>query len=1073
MFRRRSSGGTLASNIILLTLLMVSLTVTMGALTALGGVYDLARGEVSARHTAYLHAVVGDVSLRLDPAGRLVSRAISVAVDPRDGAIDRGALAAQFDTGVEYVDRLMFVQRDGTVISAHPAFQAPREGIDNPVVAAAVPDRPIYHYERVPGSLESWLWVARSVAGHDDLVMLARVRSGFVQLVVDRFSDAADGRSVMLVTPYGVTVAQSGGMAAPMRESVVFTPEEPGADSGTVSAVVDDGSVVWGRWADIAQYEGLEWRALIFEPRSVMVLATVRALTPAVVALALSGLFSLVLAAVFAGKLVSPLTRLEERAREAVTGAYVHQLASDRSDEVGRLAEAFNAIAVRLNALHDLAQLLASSSRLDQVLDGIVATIGHLVRSASVAVFLVDDQSGTLSLARSNASAGGSPPAIPLAADTWLVDAMHSSGPEVRLSLGADMASLVPGEYGRSVTVLTAPLVVGTEPLGVVVVIESAGHGFTDAETEMIRTFSAQAAVAVHNSRLFEIETRSRTEAEVLRAVAEQLSRPQALGAALRSVREPTSILLGASGDAMAVFKRSAFGLPAARDTVREQMLTEAWRQVATPGRPTVVLERGEAGPSDTFLDGFEASRALVAAVEFDGEPCAVLAFARRGERRFTARDHRLAAAIASQVSLAFESAFHYERARSKAESLETIFRISQVVSSSLQAKVVLNRVLDVVQRVFEADAVSLMTYDTDAQKLRTEMARGLVSSAILRYAADSGTDLVGQVFSGGEPVRVDDLITHGGEVCTLAHEQGMRSLISVPLLARGRSIGVLTVFSTAKGAFSDEDMGLLHTFASQAALAIDTAKLYGKEHMVASVLQASILPDTLPEFEEIESSSVYLPAGVEADIGGDYYDLFCGPEGSIFTVMGDVCGKGVAAATKTSMIKYTVRGLVAAGLGPARVLSEVNKAVASSGDPSDIVTLWIGAIDTDNRVLHYANGGHPAALLRKADGVILRLPPTGPLLGAMALAPYEQESVAVEEGDLLLLYTDGVTEARRGNKFFGEGRVRSALKRGRDADGVTQELLAALDRFVPGTIRDDAAVLAVRIRAKLAPGEG
>lgn len=1067
MFRRRSRGATLASSIILLTLLMVSLTVTIGTLTALGGVYDLARREVSARHVAYLQAMTGDVALRLDPAGRLVTRSISVAIDPRDGSVDRNTLAAQFDTGVEYVDQLMLLDRSGVVISAYPTFQTPREGVENPILAAAVTDAPVYFYEQVPGTLGARLWVARAVAGHDDLVMIARVRSAFLQPIVDRFSDSAEGRWVMISTSENAAIAQSTGVPAPVPGSLVFTGTDNVQGQGTVSAVMSDESVVWGHYAEITQYTGLDWRVVIVEPRATMISAALRALAPAVGALLLSGMVSLVLAGVFARRLVAPLRHLEARAREAVTGAYVRQLASERNDEVGRLATAFNAIAVRLNALHDLSQLLASSSRLDQVLDGIVATISHIVDTANIGVFLIDDQAGTLALARARTAVPSVVPSVPLVSDAWLVEAMHTADPEVRLSPGTDIATLVPGEYGRIVTVLTAPLVVGTEPLGVVVVIEEEEKRFSEAEIEMIRTFSAQAAVAVHNSRLFEIETRSRTEAEVLRAVSEQLSRPQALTEALKKVRETASILLGASADAMAVFDRPAFGLGPTTNAAREAMLVGAWKQAVTPGRPTTVLERGDSDEGDSFLDHFGASSALLAGVEFGGEPCAVLAFVRKGERHFNARDHRLAAAVASQVSLAFESAFHFERARSRAENLETIFRISQVVSSSLQAKVVLNRVLDVVQRVFAADAVSLMTYDTGAQKVSTEMARGLVSSAMLHFETDTGVDVPGRVFSSGEPMRIDDLLAHGTPLCKLGHEQGMRSLVAVPLLARGRSIGVLTVFSTAGGAFSDEDMGLLHTFASQAALAIDTAKLYGKEHLVASVLQASILPQTLPDFDEIETSSVYLPAGVEADIGGDYYDLFRGPDGSIFMVMGDVCGKGVVAATKTSMIKYSVRGLVAAGLGPARVLSEVNAAVSGTGDTSDIVTLWIGAYNADEGVLRYANGGHPPALLKQGDGTIVRLPPTGALLGAMAGAQYDEERIPVCGGDVLLLYTDGVTEARRGNKFFGEGRVRQSLRRGKDTDGVTQELLSSLDRFVPGAIRDDAAVLAVRARSK------
>ncbi len=1065
MIGRKDRAQSLASSVMLLTLVMAMLSVSVVSLAALAGVYDLARSQVSGRHQAYLHALQGDIALRLDPARRLVTRAIAVSVDADTGNVDRSALAAQFDTGIEFVDQLLLVHSDGSVVSAYPTFRAPRSVQDLTIVADAPAGEVIFYFERSANAADFRLWAARAIEGESGLVMLARVRSGFLRPVVDRFADAEISRWVLILDSEEPAVA-SVGASGLVSESVTFEPGGESPAEGTVSAVAVDESIVWGHYLDIEGFSGLEWRAVIVEPRSSMVMVTMMSLVPAVLALLASGLTMLILVGVFARRLVAPLTHLEERAREAVTGAYVRPLQSERTDEVGRLASAFNAIALRLNALHDLSQLLASSSRLDQVLDGILSAMGHIVGTANVAVFLIDEPAGVLILARARDLAEDNAEGIPLAGGSWIVESVHAADPEVRTVFREDVSTLVPGEYEATVTVLTAPLIVGTEPLGVVLVIEDGRRTFSEAETEMVRTFSAQAAVAVHNSRLFEIETRSRTEAEVLRAVAEQLARPNALADSLEVIRETSAILLGSSSTVFAVFDRDAVGLPKATDAALEHAALDAWdaekRQAAT-----TVIEPGSSDSAAYLLKRCSGAAALLAVVEMGGKPLAILAFMRMGDRRFTLRDHRLAGALANQLSLAFESSYHFERASKRAMNLETIFRISQAVGSSLQTKVVLNQVLDVVQKIFTAEAVSLMTYDPTSGRIVTEMARGMISTDILHYETDPGSDMPGIVFSSGEPSRMGALCADDEGLARLACAQGLRSSLSVPLLARGRSIGVLTALSTIENAFTEEDMGLLHTFAAQAALAIDTAKLYGKEHMVASVLQASILPHTLPEFAEIESSSVYLPAGVEADIGGDYFDLFRGPTGSIFIVIGDVCGKGVAAATKTSMIKYTVRGLVAAGLGPDRVISEVNRMVTQTQDTSDIVTLWVGEFDPDAGILAYANGGHPPALMRRAsDNSIVRFPPTGALLGAMETAPYDLEQVPVWPGDVLLLYTDGVTEARRGNKFFGEGRVERVLRGSSDANDVTQRLLSALDRFVPGAIRDDAAMLAVRIIA-------
>jgi sigma-B regulation protein RsbU (phosphoserine phosphatase) len=174
------------------------------------------------------------------------------------------------------------------------------------------------------------------------------------------------------------------------------------------------------------------------------------------------------------------------------------------------------------------------------------------------------------------------------------------------------------------------------------------------------------------------------------------------------------------------------------------------------------------------------------------------------------------------------------------------------------------------------------------------------------------------------------------------------------------------------------------------------------------------------------------------------------------------VCGKGVYAATKTSMIKYVVRALVAAGMGPAAIVGEVNNMIAESGDPSDIVTLWVGCYDAAEETLTWANGGHPPGLLLRESGELVRLEVTGALLGAMHHAPYEESSVPVGAGDKVLLYTDGVTEARRGNIFFGEERVASVLAQSGSADQIARNLLAAVHAYVQGELRDDVAVLVV-----------
>ena len=382
-----------------------------------------------------------------------------------------------------------------------------------------------------------------------------------------------------------------------------------------------------------------------------------------------------------------------------------------------------------------------------------------------------------------------------------------------------------------------------------------------------------------------------------------------------------------------------------------------------------VVIEASEDVGGDAILEATGAARLLVIPVSIESQHGAVLVVSMRSET-IGAREVEIADAVANEIALALENAYLYERAIARAVNLETIFRISQAVGSSLQVNVVLNRVLDVVQKILSADAVALMTYDARKRLICTAMARGAVSADIVGLNLAPGEDVPGYVFSTGEPASFLDLQESMGGIAGNAAAHGLRSMLAVPMLARGRSIGVLVVFSADAGAFSDEDMNVLQTFASQAALAADTARMYSREHEVASILQASILPGDLLECDEIDAASVYEPAGADVEIGGDYYDLFRSADGCIWFAIADVCGKGVVAATKTSMIKYSVRSLVAAGLGPASALGEVNRMISETGEASDIVTVWVGRYDPRTGELSWSSGGHPPAVLLR-DGAV------------------------------------------------------------------------------------------------------
>lgn len=829
-----------------------------------------------------------------------------------------------------------------------------------------------------------------------------------------------------------------------------------------------------GYYADVTNVPGLAWRVLVLDRTEDAMVRARQALLPAALAFLAAACVSILSVFVWSRRLVRPLTTFERRAREVASGGYARPIDVHREDEVGGAVEAFNEMSVRLNSLQDMAQLLAGGSNLSDVLDSVLSATSHILGTGEVAVFLVDEHHTAVDLAAGHGvRRPGTSYRVPLDAPSPIATAL-ADRKMVSFRAPAD-------EWGREVfdlfdadperQAVAAPLIVGDEMVGVIVVVSEGSHSFSDAKTETLKAFSAHAALAVQNSRLFAQERASRTRAEALREIAEFIAGPIDLEEALERVGSLAADLLGMSGHALAIADRAGFGLERAEDSERHARLLELWGTSAQRSGekvarldPVRVLDGTVDSRVCEFLGAGDRTIVLVPLVREDAVTGVLALTSQSDTAALDAHDIALARTIGGEMSLALENAWLLQQARSRAANLETIFRISQAVSSSLQLSVVLNRVLDVVQKIFSADAVSLMAYDAASRSITTSMARGVSSRDMLYLTVQPGQDLPGVVFAQGSPVSHGDLAEVDTPLARLAAGQGLHSMLAVPLLARGRSIGVLSVFAQEPSAFTGEDMELLLTFAVQAALAIDTAGLYGREHHVATVLQASILPDRPPTIAGLETHAFYLPVGLDAEIGGDFYDLFQMRDGRTVIAIGDVCGKGVLAATKTSMIKYSLRGMVSAGATPAEALTELNRLVSVSEDPSDIVTAWIGFLDVSAGSLTYADAGHPPALLHHmTDGGIERLGPTGPLLGALATSSYSEVSVVVRPGDLLLTYTDGVTEARRDGEFFGEDRVRDTVGRAATAEQAVSDLLEQLSVFSSGVMRDDAAVLAVR----------
>jgi serine phosphatase RsbU (regulator of sigma subunit) len=247
------------------------------------------------------------------------------------------------------------------------------------------------------------------------------------------------------------------------------------------------------------------------------------------------------------------------------------------------------------------------------------------------------------------------------------------------------------------------------------------------------------------------------------------------------------------------------------------------------------------------------------------------------------------------------------------------------------------------------------------------------------------------------------------------------------------------------------------------------SARLYKQRSAIARTLQNSLLPPVLPEIPGIESAALYRPAGEGTDVGGDFYDLFSVADDEWIAVIGDVCGKGAEAAAVTALARYTIRAAAVRRRSPAAILSWLNDSMCRQDLGGRFCTITCVHLDTSRPVLRVAVacGGHPPALVRRADGDVAEIGVPGTLLGLVPDPQLEDRRSELHPGDAIVLFTDGITDARAPERVLEPEDLHAALRApsARSAQRIVEQLaaLAVGDRGTPP--RDDIAVLALRAR--------
>jgi serine phosphatase RsbU (regulator of sigma subunit)/pSer/pThr/pTyr-binding forkhead associated (FHA) protein len=400
-------------------------------------------------------------------------------------------------------------------------------------------------------------------------------------------------------------------------------------------------------------------------------------------------------------------------------------------------------------------------------------------------------------------------------------------------------------------------------------------------------------------------------------------------------------------------------------------------------------------------------------------------------------------------------------------DALALISRVSLTLLSPLSLDDTLQQVLECVFEVVSADRGYVMLLEAPEEDPSGEVE--LVCKAMKTRRPDAVNDLENVEISRSISEQV---LKQGASVLTSDAQQdprfqerrsvvlgGLRSVMAVPLAVEGRISGMIYVdspFHTNR--FTERDLQLLTLIASVAAIRIENVRLLevqqeqkrlAKELEVASEIQFRLHPATPPTIPGYDVVGVSFPC---YEVGGDYYDFIEKPDGRYVIALGDVSGKGTGAALLMSSVHAAVRAHTRTRLSASEIVSEINQYIYDNTPSNRYVTLFYSELDPRSHQLTYINGGHNSPLLVRASGEVTPLDIGGFPVGITPFGDYREGWVEIEPGDVLVIYSDGVTESlNEQGEEFGEARLIEIVQknRGRAAAGLRDRIDEALTRFV------------------------
>ncbi|HIE30520.1 TPA: GAF domain-containing protein [Candidatus Poribacteria bacterium] len=373
---------------------------------------------------------------------------------------------------------------------------------------------------------------------------------------------------------------------------------------------------------------------------------------------------------------------------------------------------------------------------------------------------------------------------------------------------------------------------------------------------------------------------------------------------------------------------------------------------------------------------------------------------------------------------------------------MANLVEILAIINSTLESNKLLWLIMESAKSVMKSEASSLMILDKDTGELIISVPTGPVNADLSGFRIPPGKGIAGWVARYGRPLAIPDVSADPRFYGDVDKKSGFqtRSIICVPMKSPdGEIIGVLQAINKLDGTpFIDEEISLFSAFADQAAIALENARLHAEELekqrleqelTLARQIQQRFWPDELPPIEGISVSGISVPA---MQVGGDYYDFIPIGKNQLGMVVGDISGKGVSAALLMSTLRAMLRTQIENHHSVSDTVFLVNNAVFRDTPPEKYLTLFYCVLEIKTHCLTYVNAGHTPAFLYNIHSQEEKyLDIGGTLVGFLEDFPFQEGHELLDSGSVLLLYSDGVTDALNPeNEAFGVERLHSLVRK-------------------------------------------